>query len=294
MIRTELVSVDLEGARMFLAQEKTPEPGVKGTNRKASAKVINEYAAAMLRGEWLLTPHGIAISEEGVMVDGGHRMRALIQAATEGVNTAGVFLPPNPNLRVAMMVAFGVPADSVRVMDIGKRRLPHDFLTMDGEVNVMATSAVIRPAYCYENVPWSGPQSWLDFRITPTMQAAYLEANPSIREAVAVGSAHKRVLKPSASGAFWVLAQKVQPLKVVEEFLEPLRTGANLEPGNPVLTLRELMFTSREIRRVYTVPEELALTIKAFNRWVEEGKYELLMFRWDEKFPRIKGEGSVA
>jgi len=282
MIEVKMVNVTADVANMFLAKEKTPEPGVKGTNRKASDKVIAQYASAMLRGEWVLTPHGIAFNDQEVTIDGGHRMRAVALAAET-----------KPDISIPFMVAYGVEDDAVIAMDIGKRRLPSDFLTMNGEVNVMNLTGVIRASYCYENVPWNGPQSWLDHRITPAMQQDYLDANPQTREAVLQGFTLKRVLKGSVAGAFWLQARKLWADKTVRDFLDPLRTGANLEKGNPILTLRELMFTSKEIRRVYTVPEELALTIKAFNRWVEDGTYEVLMFRWDEKFPRIKTKDSV-
>lgn len=277
MIETRIVEVDAELAAEFLSNEKAPEVGVKGTNRKASAAIVAEYAAAMLRpGEWKLNHQGIAFDEEGTLIDGGHRLRAVIKASET-----------RPDLKVKFFVSFGVPADSVSTMDIGKRRLPSDFLTMHGEVNATSLSGVLRAAYCYFHVPWNGVESWTRYRLTPQPQMEFLDKNPLLRDAVYEGFALKRILKQSAGGAFWFLAKTIRPDVDVQDFVVGLRSGANLEKGNPILTLRELLLNARDARRMYEVPEELALTIKAFNRWMAGGRYESLAFRYDEQFPRI-------
>ncbi len=50
------------------------------TNRPLSRPVVRSFAEAMRRGEWLVTHQGIAFDVNGVLVDGQHRLAAIIEA----------------------------------------------------------------------------------------------------------------------------------------------------------------------------------------------------------------------
>ena len=270
------VQIDAALAREYLKKERQPEAGVKGTNRKVSINIVDEYAAAMLRGEWEVTHQGIAFSDEDHMVDGGHRLRAVIAADAE-----------KPGITVPFMVTFGLPEEAMLAMDIGRRRVPADFLTMSGEQNVTTLSGILRMTYCYYNVPWAHNESWSRHRITPTMQNDFLAGNPELRESVYEAMPLRKLFKGSASGAFHFIATKERPDVDVADFLYQLRSGELLAKGDPALTLRELMLNSKASLRRFSASEELALMIKAFNRWAKQEESHLLAFRSGEQFPRI-------
>jgi hypothetical protein len=63
-------------------------------------------AAAIKRGEWVTTHQGLAFTEDGELVDGQHRLMAVVIAKTP----------------VQMMVSHGVPKTAFSVMDIGAKR----------------------------------------------------------------------------------------------------------------------------------------------------------------------------
>ena len=50
------------------------------TNRPVSKAVVRSFAQAMRRGEWMVTHQGIAFDTQGVLVDGQHRLAAIIEA----------------------------------------------------------------------------------------------------------------------------------------------------------------------------------------------------------------------
>lgn len=50
-------------------------------NRNVSSVAVRKYAADMKNGKWRLNHQGIAFDENGVLVDGQHRLLAIIQAA---------------------------------------------------------------------------------------------------------------------------------------------------------------------------------------------------------------------
>lgn len=275
-ISTSVIGVDRETALNFLAKEVAPQAGLSGANRKASDRVVAEYAQEMLAGRWVLSHQGLAFNSRGVLVDGGHRLRAVVLAAET-----------NPDIVVPFLVSFNVPEEATMAMDVGKRRLPNDFLTMEGETNTTALAGVIRMALCYDYVPYSGPESWTRYRVTPAVQGDYLDKHPELRDALNEAANLRRLFKVSAIGGFIYLAKRERPDVDVDAFLDGLRYGANLEKNDPALVLRDLMLNTRKANRRLEAPEELAVLIKAFNRWVRNEPYEMLHFRSNEQFPRI-------
>lgn len=79
-------------------------------NRKISLRRVGLYAAAMKRGDWMVTNQGIAIDEFGALIDGQHRLRAIIEA----------------QMSVELLVIRAAPNKSQLVLDQGAKRLPHD------------------------------------------------------------------------------------------------------------------------------------------------------------------------
>jgi len=49
-------------------------------NRPISTSVVRGFAEAMRRGEWVVTHQGIAFDVNGVLIDGQHRLAAIVEA----------------------------------------------------------------------------------------------------------------------------------------------------------------------------------------------------------------------
>src|SRR6185503_17546608 len=71
----------------------------------------------MRRGEWMVTHQGIAFDTRGVLVDGQHRLAAIIEA----------------DVPVELTVFTDVGEGTFDVLDIGKRRSAADVLAIEGE-----------------------------------------------------------------------------------------------------------------------------------------------------------------
>lgn len=50
------------------------------SNRPLSKTTVRAFAEAMRRGDWLVTHQGIAFDTAGVLVDGQHRVAAIVEA----------------------------------------------------------------------------------------------------------------------------------------------------------------------------------------------------------------------
>lgn len=274
---TRIWRIDLDRAQQFLALFKTPEKGVKGTNRKWSSVVVNNYAFEMLAGNWGFSHEGFAFygfldkgTAEGE--DGEQRLRALIQACTKGATKGGKTYPPDPDFSFDVMVTEGLPLEARRVMNIGKGRRASDFLAMEGEVNGNVLSSTITLAHAYENEPAGAPylqDRWVKTIMTPITRQEYLDNNPGLREAVYEGArlGKKMTVAAAAAGYFLAIKAGIKPDRI-GEFMDLMQSGAGMSgDDDPALVLREMLANARNTKRRYSREEQLALFIKAFNKW---------------------------
>lgn len=87
-------------------------------NRAIRARAVNQYAEDLRRGNWRLTHQGVAISPSGRLLDGQHRLSAIIEAG----------------IAAEMVVARNVAEESYIMMDRGKPRLLADALHQDRRI----------------------------------------------------------------------------------------------------------------------------------------------------------------
>jgi hypothetical protein len=85
-MKTTIKNVTPEWAANILANRNIQ-------NRHMSERVVEKYANDILDGSWCLTHQGIAFDENGDLLDGQHRLAAVVKAKTE----------------VQMMVTTGIP-----------------------------------------------------------------------------------------------------------------------------------------------------------------------------------------
>jgi hypothetical protein len=99
-------------------------------NRRLRRSLVLQYAKDMSAGRWLETHQGIAINCDGTILDGQHRLAAIVES---GVTQR-------------MLVARGVPASSQVAMDDHARRSCADALTLDKGEEVSPSVVAIAKA----------------------------------------------------------------------------------------------------------------------------------------------------
>ncbi len=87
------------------------------TNRKVSDAHVQRLARDMASGEWKLTHEGIAFDPSGILLDGQHRLWAIVES---GVS-------------IRMVVARGVPREAALAINTGLTRTLSDNLKIAGE-----------------------------------------------------------------------------------------------------------------------------------------------------------------
>lgn len=248
-------------------------------NRPVSKPTVRAYAEAMRRGDWLVTHQGIAFDSNGVLVDGQHRLAAVIEA----------------DLPVEMTVFTDVAPDSFDVLDTGKRRNAADVLAIEAEKSTTLLAAMVLTVWLYHNRPdasWSGRSA----AVTNHQIVQTLAAHPRIGEFVPLAEriANETGMIKSASGASAYLIEQANRNRTakLEDWYDGIIAGTGLHKNDPRLVFRRTMFsmTRRQagvVQRRRDTREHLALYLKAFNGWATGEPLSSLRFAAREPVPPI-------
>ena len=238
------------------------------SNRPMNMKHVAALAGSISRGEWMFTGESIKASSEGVLLDGQHRLAAIVKSG----------------IAIDMIVVRGLPSEAFHAIDVGaKKRSLNDVLAISGEkyYSILAAALGVVKAWeiNQEYIMYSG-------QFTVAQCEEVLERHPMIREHATIGMACKSIIPPSLACALSYLFSIADEGKS-KAFFDSLVNGVGLEKGSPVLLLRDRLFLNKSSKAKLPKKELSALIIKAFN-FFDQGK-TVGTLRWaeNEKFPLI-------
>lgn len=251
--------------------------------RKLRQANINRITHAILSGQWKLTHQPIALNRDGIVIDGQHRLTAIVAAGQT----------------VRVLLARDVSDDTFEVIDTGAQRSPYDVLTLAGVPNAAKMAAACRYLLTYEDVVGT-PDSFQSHRQKYT-SADILNLAQSTRGHQLNDSLN------AATGVVWMLGRAgfatwmgavVQLMRespvddvLCLEFIERLRDGANLKPGSPILTLRRYLTGDGGLIKAnggHRAQMGMGSTIKAFNTYLEGSERQFFTFRTGiERMPAV-------
>ncbi|MBS2554544.1 hypothetical protein KGQ19_47595 [Catenulispora sp. NL8] len=222
--------------------------GYNDSNRGLRDGVTAAYARDLTAGRWDFNGETIKIADDGTLIDGQHRLEAIVRS--------GVAAP--------CLVVTGLPRTAQKTIDTGARRTFGDELGWRGEKHANTLAAVLRRI-----VLWEADYRLKAGRFRPSeaeMDAA-LEAHPDARNSAEFGDSKGSAAVLSASQmafAHWLLTQR--DAMSAAWFMDRLCDGIGLGPGHPVLALRDRIRRERDAHRG-TIGAEiaLALVITAWN-----------------------------
>jgi hypothetical protein len=241
-------------------------------NRNLRQAWVDSLAGMMSRGEWTLNGETIKLAEDGTLLDGQHRLAAVVAA----------------NVTLETVVVRGLPMAAQDTVDIGRGRRLADVLAIEGFVDAHALAAAVNFLHRYRT------QRRLDTSRstapTPQQALALIEATPDLPESVRVA---RRVAK-EIGGPLGIFAGLHSVFRDVDrtatdEFFESLETGLQLKRGDPVWHLRRHILRPRRDRHYAQTPYYMAaLVVKAFNYRRAGRTVELLAFKSKERFPVVE------
>lgn len=204
-----------------------------GRNRPISELQVERYADMMSRGDWMVTDQGIAFDEQGRLINGQHRLNAVIKSGRA----------------IVMLVSEGLSTRSQLVMDQGMRRAPHEQIALREGWQVDA----IHVAVAKVMIMGVGGIGHLDRRRAKgdiqLLDRYYVKHHVAIEYAVA---AFRR--NPSVKGV--TLAPVIGPVarayyheahEELVRFAEVVTTGMAVHKNDgPAVVLRNWLITGRE------------------------------------------------
>lgn len=218
-------------------------------NRRIDLRTVDAYARDMAAENWSLNGEAVKIADDGTLLDGQHRLAAVVRA--------GVTVP--------MVVVTGLAMETQRTMDAGRRRTFADNLKIEEVSNSpIAASIALRMCAWDQGHTDLAPNS---LRATQSEQRAWMAANPVVSRAAEIAARTRRefkLLAPSAVGTAYVLFHRVDPGDAAEFFAQ-LGTGAGLDAGHPILLLRNRTIRDAAESRRMTDKLRMGLLIKAWN-----------------------------
>jgi len=223
-------------------------------NRNLSDSRVTELANAMTNGEWRLNGEAIKLSEDGTLLDGQHRLSAVVKSG----------------VTIEILLITGLPIQTQETMDLGRKRTTADAWKIRGEINVNVLAATARRAWMWDN---GNHKFTPHFAPTPGQLSEYLAANGSLRRSADVGTrvnAHFRPASATVTGVAHHLFQRIDQ-GAAAEFFAQLETGAKLDVGHPVLTLRDRLMRDKASQKKPPFYVNLAYYTRAWNA-VREGR----------------------
>jgi hypothetical protein len=273
-MNAEVMQITPDLAREWL--ERNP------INRKLSPPHVQKIALAIISGEWAMNGEAIKFNCDGTLLDGQHRLAAIIEA--------GIAVPS--------LVITGIEQQAQGTMDLGRSRSLIDFLRMDGVPNVSRVASIVTTVNVVEHI-WNAQDNGLagnqqgDPETVGSARARYHAQADRYQRAYHLGERLYRVLgwPVSAVGGVSFYAQATQP-DVWEYFVESVVSGENLSHGDPALALRSAAMKKRSdrhssINRVWA----FGITTKAWNAFASDERMMIAKFVMNgsrrETLPRV-------
>lgn len=229
-------------------------------NRPLRERTVSTLVAAIKRGEWVVNGDTIRFDTDGVLIDGQHRLVAVIKSGKS----------------ISSYVIRGLPPVVQETIDIGNHRGYHDILALRGETHAVGISSVL--VWC--------------FRIE-TLQIRTMKRKPSNGEKDAILARYPQiresVIKTSNWGKYIPIPKSVMgalhwQLSLIDEeqadfFFNRIADGIALEAGDPILLLRNTLNTWGRGRDRVEDYVKYAFCVFAWNLWRSGQKRQVLAWK---------------
>jgi hypothetical protein len=229
-------------------------------NRSMKPANLRRLVTAIDNGEWIITNQGIAFDKEGNLLDGQHRLLAIVKT--------GKTLP--------IMVARNMDPKIFNCVDTGTARTAADGLYIQGCSASKHLAAGIKVYLLYKRFPRG---SWT-FAAVPTHSEILQEYkdNQEVYDEITnqMGVYHRKFHFFNLSVGipmYKLISEKNYSEEILSEFWTQFSEGTNLNIDNPILSFRnQMMQKGFRHRGSYYQRYQLNAFIRLFNLWINDVK----------------------
>lgn len=224
-------------------------------NRRISVQTVDAYVRAMLNGEWKFAGDPIRLNKDGEVLDGGHRLTAIVKSGTTQ----------------RLTVISGIPTAYRKVMDQGRGRNVRDNLVIEGIVHPGDKASVANLLIRWEMGLITSKLKLQNQQVTDFVLANNDKLHLAVQQARTV---RKEIgLSMGAGGAAYYKANQFDAFKA-NEFYTRLVTGTNLPAGSPIKALEKTIVRNKigpvASRRRLNTLEELFYVVRAWNAYIKD------------------------
>lgn len=247
-------------------------------NRRVKRGNIIALTRAIENDEWVANGETIKFDEDGHLIDGQHRLLAVVEA----------------DKPIQSLVVRDLPAISQETVDTGKARTLADTLKLRGETNVLNLAATINMIHRWQrrnifNRPENNP--------TRGQAIQFLHDHPELRDMLKDAShvsqklgqgipvsviatcmyAFSKIDEPDTKEFWYAVAEGVY------------EDGSPIDPSSPIFTLKQYIIRNRTGHKRQPSEQIHAVIVKAWNAYRKGVPVQLLIWRGGgsrpEQFP---------
>lgn len=231
-----------------------------GANRKLNKRHVDFLADQIRSGKWQKNGQTIVIADDGTLMDGQHRLNAIVSA----------------NVPADMGLCTGAPRVAMPTIDNGKPRSSADVLTMSKCSYATLVAASIHLLYKFDNESLAtngtgGGTKMPNSVVMPALKDIQARVDLDwLAKMVHKTGRNTRMKVSNLFVAFYLIATKYGE-DIVTQFAEKMNDGGDY-PKSPTLVMPQIVAriqaSGRSVHRAY----DLAMLLAGFERWMKHEK----------------------
>jgi hypothetical protein len=222
-------------------------------NRKINSRDVDKWAIEMTEGRWELDGDAIRFDAEGALLNGQHRLSAVVKSGTTQ----------------KFLVLSGLPTETQINMDTGRRRTAGNALELSGFSGYSA--ALAATARIGVRVARSGLNAERFIGITASNQEIvdFVNAHPELYDAVKYMTAiYRNADIPSVGvGAYAYWRMQLLDPEAALAFWTSASDKVGLKFGDPVLAMTRRFAQARRQREKISHQNQLSMIFRAWNAY---------------------------
>ena len=215
-------------------------------NRRLNSQHVKGLASQMEDGLFMPELGFISFDKKGEMIDGQHRLHAIIESQTS----------------FKMRIITGLDSNVRNVIDTGMKRSLADILRMEGVENAGVVSGAIAKMIIFDETGRFDAKLNRKFHHADFKKA--MKKHPEIRICAEKLRPSAIFRRPSQILTLYSLCYKVAPRKADDFFLR-LMTGENLEKNSPLLEIRRIVLNKIGTRNNVAMTDLIFALISVWN-----------------------------
>ena len=262
-----------------LITKEVAEEILKGNlhNRKPNLDHVSSLASHMTNCNWKASGDPIRISKTGRLLDGQHRLMALVKCA----------VPQK------MLIVSDLEDEVFDVIDTGKMRNASDIFHIANINNANTMSAIVKIVKAYESgIDITNNSGAIALRkyLSPAHLIEEYNSRPEYYEELLKSASkhwsNSKILKPSEYALINHIFSKINSSNS-EEFLDKLSTGSMLDVDDPIFLLRKRLIDYKAGRLRVHFKLKLGLTYLAWNHFRKGNSIKFLRFGVNDELPKL-------